>query len=31
MHAHIILWINYVVVDHFTNEIVVMVPTTIDE
>jgi hypothetical protein len=31
VHAHIILWINDVDVDHITNEIVAMVPATIDE
>jgi hypothetical protein len=31
VHAHIILWINDVDVDRITNEIVIMVPTTIDE
>ncbi len=31
IHAHIILWINYVVVDHITNEIAIMVLATIDE
>ncbi len=31
IHAHIILWINDVDVDHIINEIVAMVPTTIDE
>jgi hypothetical protein len=31
IHAHIILCINDVDVDRITNEIVVMVPTTIDE
>ncbi len=31
IHAHIILWINDVDVDYITNEIVTMVPTTIDE
>jgi hypothetical protein len=31
VHAHVILWINDIDVDHITNEIVVMVPTTIDE
>jgi hypothetical protein len=31
VHAHIILWINDVDVDRITNEIVVMVPATIDE
>jgi hypothetical protein len=30
-HAHIILWINDIDVDHTTNEIVTMVPATIDE
>ncbi len=30
VHAQIILWINYVV-DHITNEIVIMVLATIDE
>jgi hypothetical protein len=30
IHAHIILWISDVDVDHITNEIVAMVPTTID-
>jgi len=31
VHAHIILWINDVDVDRITNEIVAMVPATIDE
>jgi len=31
VHAHIILWINDVDVDHITNEIVAMVLVTIDE
>jgi hypothetical protein len=31
VHAHIILWVNNVDVDRITNEIVAMVPTTIDE
>ncbi len=31
IHAHIILWINDVDVDRITNEIVAMVPATIDE
>jgi hypothetical protein len=31
VHAHIILGINDVDVDRITNEIVAMVPTTIDE
>jgi hypothetical protein len=31
VHAHIILWINGIDVDHITNEIVAMVPATIDE
>jgi len=31
VHAHIILWINDVDVDRITNEIVVMVLSTIDE
>ncbi len=31
IHAHIILWINDIDVDHITNEIVTMVPTIIDE
>jgi hypothetical protein len=31
IHAHIILWVNDIDVDHITNEIVAMVPTTIDE
>jgi hypothetical protein len=31
VHAHIILWINDVDVDRITNELVVIVPTTIDE
>ncbi len=31
IHAHIILWINDIDVDHITNEIIAMVPTTIDE
>jgi hypothetical protein len=31
VHAHIILWINDIDVDHITNEIVTMVPTTINE
>jgi uncharacterized protein YlbG (UPF0298 family) len=31
VHAHIILWINDVDVDHITNKIVAMVLTTIDE
>jgi hypothetical protein len=31
IHAHIILWINDVDVDRITNEIVTMVPATIDE
>jgi hypothetical protein len=31
VHAHIILRINDIDVDYITNEIVAMVPTTIDE
>jgi hypothetical protein len=31
VYAHIILWINDVDVDHIMNEIVAMVPITIDE
>jgi hypothetical protein len=31
VHIHIILWINDIDVDHITNEIVAMVPNTIDE
>jgi hypothetical protein len=31
IHAHIILWINDIDVDHITNDIVALVPTTIDE
>jgi len=31
VHAHIILWIDDVDVDHITNEIVAMVPATIDQ
>jgi hypothetical protein len=31
IHAHIILWINDVDVDCIRNEIIEMVPTTIDE
>ncbi len=31
VHAHIILWINDVDVDHITNEIIAMVPTIIYE
>jgi hypothetical protein len=31
IHAHIILWINDIDVDRITNEIVAMIPATIDE
>ncbi len=31
VHAHIILWINDIDVDRITNEIVAMVPVTINE
>jgi len=31
VHTHIILWINDIDVNHITNEIVAMVPTTIDD
>jgi len=31
VHAHIILWINDIDVDRVTNEIVAMIPITIDE
>jgi hypothetical protein len=31
VHAHVILWINDIDIDHITNEIIAMVPATINE